>query len=107
MVLRDPRLRPSVGQPMEQRAEVSAEIIAEYFENLQHVPNGIRSEFMWNMNEIGHADWPDAHPETVYVPHAYMDSTSPIGVSRTGKQIALIACICADGSYAKPMVIGP
>jgi hypothetical protein len=108
ILLRDPRLRPTVGQTMEQqRAKISAEIVTENFENLQHVLNGIGSELVWNMDEISHMDWPDAHPETVYVPHDYMDSTIPIGVSRTGKRITLIACICADGSYAKSMVIVP
>jgi hypothetical protein len=91
----------------QQRAEVSAEIIAEYFENLEHVLNGIRSEFVRNMNEIEDADWPNAHAETVYVPHDDMDSTIPIGVNRTGKGMTFIACICADGSYVKPLVIVP
>jgi hypothetical protein len=106
MLLRDPRLRQIVGRLMEPpHVEVSAEIIAEYFENFPHVLNGICSEPVWNMDEIGDADWPDAHPETVYVPHDDMDSTISIGRNRTGKRVTIIACICADGSDAKPMVI--
>jgi hypothetical protein len=107
MLLRDPRLRPIVGQPMEQQVEVSAEIIDEYFENLQQVLNGMRSEFVCNMDEIGQANWSGVPPETVDVPHDYVNSRIPIGVSRTGKLITLIACICAGRSYDKLMVIVP
>jgi hypothetical protein len=59
------------------------------------------------MDEIGHANWPNAHPDIVYVKHDDSRPTVPISVNRTGKRITLIGCICADRSYAKPMVIIP
>jgi hypothetical protein len=106
MLRRDPRLKAIVGHPMEiQRAQVSPEALIEYFDNHQRILSGVWGEFIWNMDEIGHADWPDAHPDIVYVPRDYSHPTLPIGVNRMVKRITLIRCICADGSYAKPMMI--
>jgi hypothetical protein len=88
-----------------QLSHVSAGTITEYFNDMEHILNGISSEFVWNMDEIGHADWADAPPDKGHVPHDYMDVTVPIGIGRTGQRITLIGCICADESYTKPMMI--
>jgi hypothetical protein len=70
MLRRDPRLKAIVGHVMEiQRAQVFPEALIEYFDNLQRIHSGVRSEFAWNIDEIGNADWPDAHPDIVSVPH--------------------------------------
>jgi hypothetical protein len=108
MLRRDPRRKAIVEHPMEiQRTQVSPEALIEYFDNRQRILSGVRSVFVWNMDEIGHADWPDTHSNIVYVPHDYLHATVPIGVNRMEKRIIIIGCICADGSYAKPMMIIP
>jgi hypothetical protein len=108
MLRRDPRLKAIIGHPMEiQRAQVSPETLIEYFDNLQRILSGVRSEFVWNMGETGHADWPDAHPDIVYVQHDHSHPTVPISANRTGRRITIIGCICADGSYTRPMMIIP
>jgi hypothetical protein len=68
MLRRDLRLKAIGGHPMEiQRAQVSPEALSEYFDNDQRILSGVPSESAENMDEIGHADWPDAHPDIVYV----------------------------------------
>jgi hypothetical protein len=57
------------------------------------------------MDEMGYAEWPDAHPDIVYVPRSYTLDTVLIAVSRMGKRITLTGCICADGSFATTMLI--
>jgi hypothetical protein len=97
-----------VGHPMEiQRVQVSPEALIEYFDNLQRILSRVQSEFVWNMDEIGHADWPHAHTDIVCVSHDYSHPTVPIGVNRTRKRITLIGCICVDGSYVKSIMIIP
>jgi hypothetical protein len=108
MPRRNPTLKAIVGHPMEiQQVQASPETLIEYFDNLQRILGGVRRVFVWNMDEIGHADWPDAHPDIVYVQHDYSHPTVSIGVNRTGKRITLIGCVCADGSSVKPMMIIP
>jgi hypothetical protein len=60
-----------------------------------------------NMDELGHADWPDAHPDAVYVPIEFEADLVPIPVSWTGKRITLIGCFCADATFLKPVLIIP
>jgi hypothetical protein len=61
----DGRLKPVIGKSSEfDRVHISSRMISDYFTALGRVPSG----FLWNMDESGPADWPDAHPETVSVP---------------------------------------
>jgi hypothetical protein len=46
----------------------------------------VRSELAWNMDEMGHADWPDGHSDIVFVPPDCAGARGPIGVSRTSKR---------------------
>jgi hypothetical protein len=108
IVQRDGRIKTCHGHPMEQeRVQVQQEDLVAYFSSLQGVLDGVPPEFVWNMDEIGHADWPDAHDETIFVPGDVTFESFPIPVSRAGKRITLVAGICADGSYLKPMVVIP
>jgi hypothetical protein len=51
-----------------QRVHVSADSILEYVDSLSHVTNNLPTAFIWNIDEIGHSDRMDAHPEAVYLP---------------------------------------
>lgn len=79
----------------------------EYFVALRNAIDGVPTSFVWNMDEIGHSDWADAHPETVYVPGDFPTAHVPVPVPRTGKRITLVGCICLDGSFMRPMVVIP
>jgi hypothetical protein len=46
-----------------QQAQLSPDTTVQYFDRLQHVPSGMRSELIQTMDEIGHTDWPDGHPD--------------------------------------------
>jgi hypothetical protein len=82
-------------------------MISDYFTALGELLGRVPSRFLSNMDEDSHADWPDAHPETVYVPIEFEADSVPIFASRTGKQITLIGCTCADGTFLKPLLIIP
>jgi hypothetical protein len=108
IIFRDQRLKPVIGQLMEiLRTQSSPESIAEYFPSLVTVLDHIPISFVWNMGEIGHADWPDAHADTVYASFDCSSDIVPIAISSTGKYITLVGDICAAGSYPKPTVILP
>jgi hypothetical protein len=51
-----------------QRAQVSADLLAEYCDDLGGFLNGIHSPLVFNMDETGQADWSDAHPDPIHVP---------------------------------------
>jgi hypothetical protein len=106
--LRDERLKYVIGLPMElQHSGVSPDEILQYFDKLSIVFDGTPSGFVWNMDEFVHAEWPNTHPDIIYVLPDHTVYTAPIAVSRTGKRITVIGCICADGSFATPMLIIP
>jgi hypothetical protein len=108
VLLRDGRLEPVTRKPMEaERVYVSTEAVSDYIAALNELLGEIPSGFLWNVDELGHGDWPDAHSETVYVPEDFEADSVPIPVSRAGKRITLIGCICADGSFLKPLLIIP
>jgi hypothetical protein len=56
---------------------------------LRNAPEDDPTAFIWNMDEKGHSDWADAHPETVYVPTDFSADQAPVPVSRAGKRIIL------------------
>jgi hypothetical protein len=59
------------------------------------------------MNELGHADWPDAHPEIACLPQEFEADSAPVLVIRVERPITLISCICTDGSLMRPLLIIP
>jgi hypothetical protein len=86
---------------------MSFQMISVSFTELGELLGRAPSGLLWNMDELGHADWPDARPETVYVPIEFEADSVPIRVSRTGKRLTLIGCICADATFLKPVLIIP
>jgi hypothetical protein len=59
-----------------QRTQVSADLLAEYCDDLGAFLNGIRSELVSNMDETGQADWSDAHPDPIHVSQDYLGATT-------------------------------
>jgi hypothetical protein len=58
--------------------QVSPESIAEYFTSLATVLDGIPTSFVQNTDEVGHADWPDAHADTIYAPLIAVPTYRPL-----------------------------
>jgi hypothetical protein len=104
---RDQRLRSAEADPMENtRMQVPDSAIFDHFVNLAHAIEGVPAHFVFNMDEMGHQAWADAHSKVVFVPH---DAPEQVyyPVPRSGKRITLIACIAADGSIVRPCVVIP
>jgi hypothetical protein len=58
----DVNLKRILARPTEmQQVQVSPDNITEHYDNLAHVLNSIRSEFVHNMEEIVQTNWPNAH----------------------------------------------
>jgi hypothetical protein len=106
ILARDGRIRCVSGLPMEEkRIEVTSEQIRDYFANLTSLISGAPCQFVFNFDEMGHQEWADRGPMRCYIPSEDESDFVYFPVSRTGKRITLIACICADGTYLKPSVI--
>jgi hypothetical protein len=91
----------------EKRLEVTPEEIAEYFQRASEALDGVPAHFVFNMDEMGHQEWADKQTRTCYVPSEHVADEVPYPVSRTGKRITLVACIAADGSHMKPVIVIP
>jgi transposase len=88
---RGQRIKPCSGTPMEtQRVHVTADETIEHLWKLQNTINNEPAGFVWNMDEIGHSDWADAHPETVYVP--VYESTFECRARNPGKTGSSFIC---------------
>jgi hypothetical protein len=77
--------------------QVTIEALMEYFLVPRDAVDDILAMFIWSMDEIGHSDWADAHQEAVYVPGDIAADHIPVPVSRAGKRITLVGCLCVDG----------
>jgi hypothetical protein len=59
------------------------------------------------MDEMGHQPWADALETICFVSTECTAKMVRSPVSRQGKRVTLIACIAADGSYARLAVVIP
>lgn len=103
-----PNVKTVRGIPMEKsRVEASPEDIKKYYKELDQAIHDVPGAFIFNIDEAGCSDWTDAHEITVLVPNQYEKSTIEIPVDRNSKRATIVACIAADGSFLKPMIILP
>jgi hypothetical protein len=103
---RDGRTKPLPAHPMEDsRMAVTIEQIEHYFDWITEALTGTPAHFVFNMDEMGHQDWADAHTKICYVPSELAAAHISYPVSRKGKRITLIACIAADGSFLRPALV--
>jgi hypothetical protein len=79
----------------DKRMQVTNEQLMEHF------------HFVFNMDEMGHQDWADRRIKTCYVSLEVKENQVYVPVSCAGKRITLVACIAANGSYLKPMIVIP
>jgi hypothetical protein len=79
----------------------------EHFHWLFEVVSGVPAHFVFNMGEMGHQDSADRRIKTCYVSSKVKENQVYVPVSRAGKRITLVACIAANGSSLKPMIVIP
>jgi hypothetical protein len=105
---RDGRVKTCCAQPIEDvRLQVTDEDILSYFGKLYQYVSGIPAHFVLNMDEMGHQPFADAKDIVCFVPSWHEESSVRYPVSRIGKRVTLIGCICADGSHLRPCLIIP
>jgi hypothetical protein len=89
----------------ERRVEVDEDVIREYFAGLYQTVSGTPAHFGRNMDEMGHQTWSDVRDTIYFVSLDLPDRKVYYPVPRTCKRITLIACISADGSYMRPVLV--
>lgn len=96
------------GIPMhDKRCSINEDDLNTYFEQLKVAVNGTPVSLIYNMDEAGEDEYVDSFSMMVIVPISYDKSTIPLPVRRQSKRSTLVHCICADGTYLKPLVIIP
>ena len=96
------------GIPMdEHRVQINDEYIQNYFDRLSEAVNGVPVSLVYNIDEAGQDDYVDMHAYNVVVPLTVKTRTVYVPVRRETKRSTLLHCICADGTYTKPLLIIP
>jgi hypothetical protein len=91
----------------DKRMQVTPEQIEEYFGRLQEALQDVPGHFVWNMDEMGHQEWAEHQEKICYVSVYHPLPQVHLLVPRTGKRITLLACVAADGSYLKLLIVIP
>lgn len=102
------RFRIIDGIPQEEnRTEVNPQDIETYYQNLDQIVSSCPASLVFNMDEAGQDEYIDTHSMRVIVPYDYTNCTINIPVRRKSKRSTLVHCICADGTFIKPLIIIP
>lgn len=102
------RFRIINGIPQdENRVDVNPQDIEKYYHDLDQVVSSCPASLVFNMDEAGQDEYIDTHCMRVIVPYSYTKCSINIPVRRKSKRSTLVHCICADGTYIKPLVIIP
>jgi hypothetical protein len=80
------------------RTEVTYKEISEVLRRAIEIIDGVRSHFVFNMDETGHQDWADRAEQVCAVSSTRKSDHVHLPVSRAGKGTTLMAYIAADGS---------
>jgi hypothetical protein len=91
----------------EHRPAITPDAIVDYLRRAIEGIDGLPTHFIFNTDEMGHQEWADRHEQTGFVPAYHVGDQVGYPVSCAGKRITLVACIAADGSSLKPLVIIP
>jgi hypothetical protein len=93
------------GVPIEiERLTCSETEIAEYFDTIERLLNGVLVKMVFNVDETGFQPWADKRNIAVVVPSEYPNSEIQIGVDRVGQRTSMIVCIGAGDARLKPLV---
>lgn len=107
LVLQKAGLKTEYADPMDaDRYFADSNKINYYYSILESFCNtyNIPSQFVLNVDEEGHEDYSDSRKQLVVVTK---DSKGPFNypVKRTNNHTTFLACITADGSFLKPLIV--
>lgn len=107
LALQKAGLKSEIAEPMEaERYFVDKNKISYYYSLLESFCNtyNIPSHFVLNVDEEGHEDYCDSKKERVVVTQETKGQVN-YPVKRSNTHTTFIACITADGSYLKPLIV--
>jgi hypothetical protein len=103
---RDKVFTTAIGVPMEQkRLQISHTDLLNWYQELNIVIRNILKYFIFNMDETGLNDWVDSHDYLVAILRQGKYEETSVPVERRCKRATLHACIDADGSSLKPLIV--
>jgi hypothetical protein len=103
-----PTVKLVEGIPMDRsRLMGDPQAIDDFDANIRTLIIDVPRAFVFNMDESGFADYPDARRETVVVPADYQGHEIPIPFDRSTKRATLVAAIAANGAALKPLIVVP
>jgi hypothetical protein len=94
--------------PMDRsRVMADPQAIDDFYANIRTLIIDVPRAFVFNMDESGFADYPDARRETVVVPADYQGHEIRIPFDRSTKRATLVAAIAANCAALKPVIVVP
>ena len=87
------------------RLQMDHETVAAYMNTTPGIINNIPASFVYNMDETGINELANAKRKRVLVPHRHTGGTVKYPIERNTSHATLVACIAADGTAIKPLVI--
>jgi hypothetical protein len=89
----------------QQRLQVSRMFLERTVQALKEHIQGYVAELVFNLDEVGISDWEDRKTKRVIVPPTMCGQAIHHAISRTLKQISVIACVSAAGASFTPYII--
>lgn len=87
-----------IGKPMDaNRIEANLNEIETNLYELSQKVYGVPASFVFNLDEMGQADYADSQETTVLVPISYTQPTAMYPIDRTSKRATCLACISPNG----------
>jgi hypothetical protein len=102
-----PDVKRLIGLPMDNsRVHCDQRAVADFYDELEAVIDGIPAEFVYNVDEGGCSEWADRPAEMiVLVPADFDQDRIFVPTDRHSKRSTMVGCIAGDGSAMKMMII--
>jgi hypothetical protein len=98
--------RTIAGIPTEEkRVKINHDELLAWYKALNDIIWRIPRFFLYYMDETDLDDWVDSREVTVVVPTTHATKETAIPIKRSCKRATLTACVAADGTSLKPLVI--
>ena len=99
-------LKKATSFPQEDtRLTVPVEFLVQHIENMNEIVNGVCSELLFNLDEMGSSDWEDRKTKKVIVPNEADPKSIFHKTSRKFKHQTLLSIISAGGDALTPLII--
>jgi hypothetical protein len=87
------------------RLTVQRSQLEEHIQTMKVHEAGKLSELVFNLDELGSADWDDRKVKTLMVPAEVRKEDVYLAVSRRHRRVTLLACVSATGDALTPMLV--